>query len=148
VTRSRTPETATVVPVECYATPVMIPFSKIKFKIRPFNGKYDPAAYLDWELEVEQKFSCHDIAAHSLVKAAISEFTDYACWGEGEDATLRAKPSSVRYINERVTTSAIALRPLHCKTKDRPRRNLMVPHPSSCPEAHVEFGPLQRAPRG
>ena len=31
-------------------------FSKIKFKIPPFNGKYDPAAYLDWELEVEQKF--------------------------------------------------------------------------------------------
>jgi hypothetical protein len=25
-------------------------FSKIKFKIPPFNGKYDPAAYLDWEL--------------------------------------------------------------------------------------------------
>jgi hypothetical protein len=53
-------------------------FSKIKFKIPPFNGKYDPAAYLDWELEVEQKFSCHDIAATSQVKAAISEFTDFA----------------------------------------------------------------------
>jgi hypothetical protein len=24
-------------------------FSKIKFKIPPFNVKYDPAAYLDWE---------------------------------------------------------------------------------------------------
>jgi hypothetical protein len=24
-------------------------FSKIKFKIPPFNGKYDLAAYLDWE---------------------------------------------------------------------------------------------------
>jgi uncharacterized protein YukE len=31
-------------------------FAKIKFKITSFNGKYDPAAYLDWELEVEQKF--------------------------------------------------------------------------------------------
>jgi hypothetical protein len=31
-------------------------FSKIKFKNPPFNGKYDPDAYLDWELEVEQKF--------------------------------------------------------------------------------------------
>jgi hypothetical protein len=29
------------------------PFAKIKFKIPSFNGKYDPAAYLDWELEVE-----------------------------------------------------------------------------------------------
>jgi hypothetical protein len=53
-------------------------FSKIKCKIPPFNGKYDPAAYLDWELEVEQKFSCHDIAATSQVKTAISEFTDFA----------------------------------------------------------------------
>jgi hypothetical protein len=53
-------------------------FSKIKFKIPPFNGEYDPAAYLDWELEVEQKFSCHDIVAHSQVKAAISEFIDFA----------------------------------------------------------------------
>jgi hypothetical protein len=53
-------------------------FAKIKFKIPSFNGKYDPAAYLDWELEVEQKFSCHDIPAGSQVKAAISEFTDFA----------------------------------------------------------------------
>ena len=27
-------------------------FAKIKFKIPSFNGKYDTAAYLDWELEV------------------------------------------------------------------------------------------------
>jgi hypothetical protein len=51
-------------------------FSDIKFKIPTFNGKYDPA--LDWELEVEQKFSCHDIAANSQVKATISEFTEFA----------------------------------------------------------------------
>jgi hypothetical protein len=53
-------------------------FSKIKFKIPPFNGKYDPTAYLDWELEVEHKFSCHDIAASSQVKASISVFNDFA----------------------------------------------------------------------
>jgi hypothetical protein len=53
-------------------------FAKIKFKIPSFNGKYDPAAYLDWELEVEQKFACHDIPTTSQVKAAISEFTDFA----------------------------------------------------------------------
>jgi hypothetical protein len=47
-------------------------FAKIKFKIPSFNGKHDPAAYLDWELEVEIKFSCHDIPANSQVKAAIS----------------------------------------------------------------------------
>jgi hypothetical protein len=54
------------------------PFDKIKFKIPSFNGKYDPAAYLDWELEVEQKFACHDIPPTSQVKAAVSEFTDFA----------------------------------------------------------------------
>jgi hypothetical protein len=52
-------------------------FAKIKFKISSFNGKYDPAAYLDWELEVEHKFSCHDIPANSQVKAVVSEFTDF-----------------------------------------------------------------------
>jgi hypothetical protein len=51
---------------------------RLNLKIPSFNGKYDPAAYLDWELEVEQKFSCHDIPANSQVKAAISEFTDFA----------------------------------------------------------------------
>jgi hypothetical protein len=53
-------------------------FAKIKFKIPSFNGKYDPAAYLDWELEVEQKFSCHDISASSQVKAVIGEYTIFA----------------------------------------------------------------------
>jgi hypothetical protein len=40
------------------------------------------------------------------------------------------------------------LHPLHCKTKARPLRSLLVPRPSSRLEAHMEFGPLQRAPRG
>jgi hypothetical protein len=31
-------------------------FAKLSFTIQPYNGKYDPAAYLDWELEFEQHF--------------------------------------------------------------------------------------------
>ncbi|XP_062208944.1 uncharacterized protein LOC133910632 [Phragmites australis] len=58
--------------------PINDSFAKIKFKIPTFTGKYDPAAYLDWELEVEQKFACHDIPANLQVKAAISEFTEFA----------------------------------------------------------------------
>jgi hypothetical protein len=71
-------------------------FSKIKFKIPPFNGKYDPAAYLDWELEVEQKFSCHDIAATSQVKAVISEFTDFALiwWHEYKNKNPTVVPTT------------------------------------------------------
>jgi hypothetical protein len=29
-------------------------FATIPFNIPSYNGKYDPAAYLDWELEVDQ----------------------------------------------------------------------------------------------
>jgi hypothetical protein len=53
-------------------------FTKIKFMIPSFNGKYDPGAYLDWELAVDQKFHCHDVPAQSQVRAATSEFTDFA----------------------------------------------------------------------
>jgi hypothetical protein len=49
--------------------------STLPFRIPPYNGKYDPAAYIDWELEVEQKFSYHDIPAISQVQTAISAFT-------------------------------------------------------------------------
>jgi hypothetical protein len=53
-------------------------FAKLPFTLPPYNGKYDPAVYLDWELAVEQKFSCHDLPASSQVTAAISAFTDLA----------------------------------------------------------------------
>jgi hypothetical protein len=71
-------------------------FSKIKFKIPPFNGTYDPTAYLDWKLEVEQKFSCHDIAATSQVKAVISEFTDFALiwWCEYKNKNPTVVPTT------------------------------------------------------
>ena len=71
-------------------------FAKIKFKIQSFNGKYDPATYLDWELEVDQKFSCHDIPASSQVKGAISEFTDFALiwWREYKQRHPTATPTT------------------------------------------------------
>jgi len=55
-----------------------IAFSKIKFKIPSFDGKYDPDAYLTWEMAVEQKFTCHDFPENACVRAATSEFTDFA----------------------------------------------------------------------
>jgi hypothetical protein len=61
------------------------------------------------------------------------------CWGEGEDDTLRSTSPSPRYTNEdharatestdRMMTGAVTLRPLHCKTKARLRRILLVPRP-------------------
>jgi hypothetical protein len=53
-------------------------FAKIKLKISLYNVKYDPAVYLDSELEVEQQFSYHDIPATSHVKVVNSEFTNFA----------------------------------------------------------------------
>jgi hypothetical protein len=32
-------------------------FGKIKFKIPPFNGKYDPDAYITWEIAIDQKLN-------------------------------------------------------------------------------------------
>ncbi|PUV26773.1 hypothetical protein PAHAL_J012600 [Panicum hallii] len=55
-----------------------IAFSKIKFKIPSFDGKYDPDAFLTWEMAVEQKFTCHDFPENACVRAATSEFTDFA----------------------------------------------------------------------
>ena len=53
-------------------------FSKIKFKIPPFDGKYDPDAYITWEIAVDQKFACHAFPETTRVRAATSEFTDFA----------------------------------------------------------------------
>jgi hypothetical protein len=53
-------------------------YSTLPFTIPPYNGKYDPTAYIDWELVGEQKFSYHDIPAISQVQTAISVFTNLA----------------------------------------------------------------------
>jgi hypothetical protein len=53
-------------------------FSKIKFKIPPFDGTYDPDAYITWKIAVDQKFACHDFPENACVRAATSEFTDFA----------------------------------------------------------------------
>jgi hypothetical protein len=53
-------------------------FSKIKYKIPPFDGKYDPDAYITWEIIVDQKFACHEFPETTRVRAATSEFTDFA----------------------------------------------------------------------
>jgi hypothetical protein len=57
---------------------------KIKFTIPCFDGKYDPDAYLTWELAIDQKFACHDFPENKRVRAATSEFTDFASiwWSE------------------------------------------------------------------
>jgi hypothetical protein len=53
-------------------------FHKLKFKIPPFDGKYDPDAYISWELAVEQKFTCFEFPENARVRAVTSEFSDFA----------------------------------------------------------------------
>jgi hypothetical protein len=53
-------------------------FHKLKFKIPPFEGKYDPDAYISWELSVEQKFTCFESPENARVRSATSEFSDIA----------------------------------------------------------------------
>jgi hypothetical protein len=47
-------------------------------KIRSFQEKNDPEAYLEWEKKVELIFKCHNYSEEKKVKLAVIEFTDYA----------------------------------------------------------------------
>jgi hypothetical protein len=52
--------------------------AKLKLNILPFEGRYNPDAYLTWELEVEQHFACLRYLEHLRVSAATCEFIDFA----------------------------------------------------------------------
>jgi hypothetical protein len=58
--------------------------AKLKLTIPPFEGRYNPDAYLTWELEVEQRFSCLNYPEDRRVCAATCEFTDFTSvwWSE------------------------------------------------------------------
>ena len=63
----------------------------VKLNIPPFKGKSDPEAYLEWELKIEQLFSCHNYTEEKKVKVAAMEFTDYALiwWDQLQKERLR-----------------------------------------------------------
>jgi hypothetical protein len=71
-------------------------FSKIKFNIPPFDGTYDPDAYITWEITVDQNFACHDFPQNARVRAATSEFTDFASiwWIEHGKKNTDDKPQT------------------------------------------------------
>jgi len=50
-------------------------FSKIKFKIPLFDGKYN--LDVTWEIVVDQKFVFHKFSKDTFVRAATSEFTNF-----------------------------------------------------------------------
>jgi hypothetical protein len=58
--------------------------AKLKLNIPPFERRYNPDAYLSWELEVEQHFACLAYPEDKRVAAATCEFTSFASiwWSE------------------------------------------------------------------
>jgi len=55
-----------------------IRFRENKLRILTFHGKSDVEAYLDWELKIEQIFTCHEIRNDKKVELATLEFQNYA----------------------------------------------------------------------
>jgi stalled ribosome alternative rescue factor ArfA len=53
-------------------------FHKLKFKIQHFDGKYNLDAYISWELAVEQQITSFEFPENARVRAASSEFSDFA----------------------------------------------------------------------
>uniref|UniRef100_J3MF95 Retrotransposon gag domain-containing protein n=1 Tax=Oryza brachyantha TaxID=4533 RepID=J3MF95_ORYBR len=66
--------------------------SKVKFTMASFDGKFEPSVYLDWELAVEQKFSCYEFPDNKKVKAASSEFTSFASLWWNDICTRGLRP--------------------------------------------------------
>ncbi|XP_015624451.1 uncharacterized protein [Oryza sativa Japonica Group] len=92
---------------------------KIKFTIPCFDGKYDPDAYLTWELAIDQKFACYDFPENKCVRAATSKFTDFASiwWSE----FVRSNPNNT---------------PQTCDAMKRVMRARFVPSYHACDLLH------------
>jgi len=50
----------------------------VKIKVPSFHGRNDVEAYLEWEMKIEQIFSCHNYNEEKKLKVAALEFKDYA----------------------------------------------------------------------
>ena len=57
---------------------------RVNVSIPPFNGRFRPALYIEWEFEMNDIFSSHNFAEHKKVKLAVGSFTGYASvwWSE------------------------------------------------------------------
>jgi hypothetical protein len=58
--------------------------AKLKLHVPTFDGRYNPNAYLSWELELDQRFACLSYPEDRRVSAATCEFTSFASiwWSE------------------------------------------------------------------
>nr|ABA97895.2 retrotransposon protein, putative, Ty3-gypsy subclass [Oryza sativa Japonica Group] len=102
---------------------------KIKFTIPCFDGKYDPDAYLTWELAIDQKFDCHDFPENKRVRAATTEREV-----QGRRASFRTNISAYRASSSTPSNAAApptrAAAPSSSSNKLRPSTTNSTPSPS------------------
>ena len=57
---------------------------QVNVSIPPFNGRFKPALYIEWEFDIKNIFASHNFNEHKKVKVAVGSFTGYALvwWSE------------------------------------------------------------------
>ena len=57
---------------------------QVNVSIPPFNGRFKPALYIEWEFDIKNIFASHNFDEHKKVKVAVGSFTGYALvwWSE------------------------------------------------------------------
>ena len=57
---------------------------QVNVSIPPFNGRFKPALYIEWEFDIKNIFASHNFDEHKKVKFAVGSFTGYALvwWSE------------------------------------------------------------------
>ena len=48
---------------------------EVNVSIPPFNGRFRPALYIEWKLEINDIFASHNFAEHKKVKVAVGSLT-------------------------------------------------------------------------
>ena len=51
---------------------------QVTVSMPPFNGRYKPDLYIEWEFELNAIFVSHKFSERKKIKTAISTFTDFA----------------------------------------------------------------------
>ncbi|KAL4352757.1 hypothetical protein GQ457_06G012380 [Hibiscus cannabinus] len=74
---------------------------KPKFTVSPFQGKYDPDAYFDWEDKVNFMFEYYGCPKEDQVPILALEFTDYAAIWWSQLVQTRCQTEKQRSTHEK-----------------------------------------------
>ena len=58
--------------------------NQVNVSMPPFNGRFQPDLYIEWEYEINAIFASHNFDERKKVKAAVSTFSSFALvwWSE------------------------------------------------------------------